>query len=259
MQIFWGNIQESEISTFAGTLILPDYMSHLQLVPFRFASQPPDRNSDQSLVLTYTAPGRIEEFELEGKDHAIDLLCYTCTELKREQIKPPEKGALWSWPSAYHHELFGNQDQETENAEKIENNDKNKIMRVFFEPVEPVLGVSSPVPIPPEKAHLSISRKELFFHREVIIAYFCSRIASLGVSLKADDVQLSLTPLGFLCSSSTICWEWGPEPDRIFHDIVHFADLGHWLKMFQKLISPVLGSFETSISENGLSIRIIDR
>ena len=63
MLSLWANADEHAVEAYAGGLVLPEYLAHLRLDPFRFAAQPQSGDGQQPLVLRYVGEGRLEQFE----------------------------------------------------------------------------------------------------------------------------------------------------------------------------------------------------
>lgn len=265
MLTFWGNIEETDISAYAATLILPSYMSHLQLTPVRFAAQRPGNTGEQLLTLTYVGPGRIEQFELSPGEHALDLLCATCPGLRRDRVQLPEQGATWLWLAP----VPGNNqtsDSPVVIASDITDhdgpngggsNESDAGMRLFFRPVCPTLaandGEITPQIFPPEKAYLSVSRSEIFLHIDVIKAYFLAWHEWLGMREEPENMTCRATACGFLAESPYLTIEAVVSPNEIFDDLMRFAGLSRWLDELGD-VTPDLDAEETAINNRGLRI-----
>jgi hypothetical protein len=70
----WAWVEPSDVAAYAASLLLPAYVSHLRLAPLTFASQAPNRDGREPLVLTYVGEGRLEEYRLDPKEHALGLI-----------------------------------------------------------------------------------------------------------------------------------------------------------------------------------------
>ncbi len=57
MLCLWAVIDEGDVEGYAATLTLPAYLAHLELAPFRFASQTANADGREPLVLTYVGRG----------------------------------------------------------------------------------------------------------------------------------------------------------------------------------------------------------
>lgn len=246
MQHFWGIIHETDVSSYAGTLILPGYMSYLQLAPFRFAGWFGDKMPGQNLQLTYFATGRIEEFELNSTEHALNLLCHVYETLDRDRITSPASGAHWNWPVTLSQNRHSDEDGSAGSA----------IMKIYFEPIQPVINRVSETPFAPEKAYLSFSRKKLFIHQEVIFEYYCQKMADLGYSVIQDRFDCSMTSMGFLCTDQRITWEWIPEWDVVFNDLLIFSGCRHWIDHLKNDISICGTTIDINLENEGVYIDI---
>ncbi len=258
MLTFWGDIEETDISAYAATLILPAYMSHLQLSPFRFTDQTRGSTGEQPLTLTYTGPGRLEQYELSARDHALDLLCRTCPGLSREGIELPQQGAIWSWPpisgkkASQDTPVVITRDDHTADAQE----EAAVTMRLFFRPVVATLGVISPGGFPPENAYLSVSRKEIFMHINVITEYFLAWLDRLGTPEESENLRCRATACGFCVTTPYLTIEATIAPNEVFQDMLRFAGLSRWFDELGDTIAPDLDAPETNIADNGLLVKL---
>ncbi|MCL2349165.1 MAG: hypothetical protein FWC50_13000 [Planctomycetaceae bacterium] len=259
MLTFFGKIEEADISAYAGTLLLPSYMSHLRLTPFRFANQPRQKPGESNLVLTYIGPGRVEEIRLSPKENALELLCYTCRGLLRDKIKLPDHGGIWNVPVMTRNPCPGKPETPVvilPEEEDVSDNDIVPLMRLFFQPVKAELGMTTPIPFAPDKAYFSISRKELFLHRDVIVAYFAAWFNELGLETQSSSQEILCVPTscGYEISTPFIAVEWAIEPDEIFQDVLRFAGLAPGLNEWENSIQLKLDSPETQMTDRGLLV-----
>lgn len=261
MLTFWGNIEEIDISAYAATLILPSYMSHLQLSPFRFAAQRSANTGEQPLTLTYTGPGRIEQFDLSPLEHAMDLLCHTCPGLHRDRVQLPKQGAIWSWPPASEKKTSNNLPVVITPGDDA-SAESNANMRLFFRPVvdtlaESIIGDDAEIKtqsFPPEKAYLSVSRSEIFLHIDVVTAYFRTWLAYLGVPDDTNAMSCRATVCGFLAESPYLTIEATITPNQLFQDLLRFAGLSRWFDELGNDIAPDLDADDTTMTDCGLRV-----
>ena len=259
MLTFFGKIEEADISAYAGTLLLPSYMSHLRLTPFRFANQPRQKPGESNLVLTYIGPGRVEEIRLSPKENALELLCYTCRGLQRDKIKLPDHGGIWNMPVASKNLHADNGETPViilPEEDDVSGDDAVPLMRIFFQPVKAELGITTHAPFAPDKAYFSISRKELFLHRDVIVAYFAAWFHELGLETQSSAQEILCVPTscGYEISTPFVSAEWAIEPNGIFQDVLRFAGLADWLNEWGDSIQLKLDSPETQMIDRGLLV-----
>ena len=74
----WAFVGQPDVEAYAGTLILPPYLSHLHLGAFEFSGQAENRDGREPLRLTYLGDGRLEEYPLFPEDHALAMICLVC-------------------------------------------------------------------------------------------------------------------------------------------------------------------------------------
>jgi hypothetical protein len=258
MLTFWGNIEEADIAAYAATLILPSYMSHLQLSPFRFATQQSCNSGEQSLTLTYTGPGRIEQFELSARENALELLCHTCPGLQRNRVQLPTQGAIWLWPPPKSGKMPQSDRPFVTPTSTDDITESGANMRLFFRPVAETLAAAETPPqsFPPEKAYLSISRGEIFLHTDVITAYFRAWLEYLGMQEPPENVTCRATTCGFIAESPYLTIEATIEPNDIFQDMLQFAGLSRWFGELDGNIAPDLDAEGTTITNHGLLIAL---
>ncbi|MGL6196563.1 MAG: hypothetical protein ACRC2T_17250, partial [Thermoguttaceae bacterium] len=183
MLSFWAKIDETDIEAFAGTLVLPVYMSHLSLAPFIFANQAANANGRQPLCITYVGQGRVEELALKPEKHALDLLRFVFPTIVPDSVRLSKNDAIWFW---------------------------KKNLLIYFEPTNSKLDFSetlSEVPsFSPFQTYVSVSRKELFIGIQVLTAFFREWIRRLtGVNPECEaELSVSATANGFEFSTSKL-------------------------------------------------------
>ncbi|MGL6227470.1 MAG: hypothetical protein ACRC10_12695 [Thermoguttaceae bacterium] len=262
MLSFWAYIDESDIEAFAGTLLLPRYMSHLSLAPFHFGNQYPNSDGRVPLILTYIGEGRVEEMSLEPEQHALDLLHYAIPALKRGMVQLPGQEAVWNWT------LNGSKNQR--------HLDSHAGLHVYFEPIVKTLPSLSPESstFSPFQTYVSVSRKELFLGSQVFSAYFQAWInlltnhlmlentASENIPLsfiQSESLTLDCTPNGFTFSTSKMGGELLLENDTVFVDLLRFAGLKEPLNAIADFVVPDLDSPETQIGEVGVLMKLAEK
>ncbi len=267
MLSFWANIDESDIEAFAGTLLLPPYMSHLSLAPFQFVNQPPNFDGRQPLVLTYIAEGRVEELPISPKKHALALLHYSLPSLAADSVKLPGREAIWNWASP---PPPGNFSSHTLNVPPARKPPGDFKCRIFFEPVRKSLNPDRTAPVfSPFQTYVSVSRRELFIGMQVFSAYFQAWIAQLtGSEVPPDDGEPDSLPSASFCSleptangigfsTDKIGGELLVEEDFVFPDLLRFAGLNAPLAEIAPLVVPDLNSPDTQIGEAGALLRLV--
>jgi hypothetical protein len=169
----WAVLSERDVEAYSGTLVLPSYLAHLRLGPFRFADQPANCDGLEPLKLTYVGEGRVEEYTLPPGEHALPMIRFVCPGIETSRVQLPQDDAAWAWTAD-----GGSQPQ----------------MRIYFAPTSQTLGCSITAP-EPEEAYVSVSRGHVFIARPVLQLYLKAWLERL----RLDDAGLSFdfgTPSG---------------------------------------------------------------
>jgi hypothetical protein len=168
MLSLWALIDAGAAEGYAATLVLPPYLAHLELKPFSFASQAGNSDGQEPLVLTYTGEGRLEEYRLYPKDHALAMIRFVCPGVVASRVQLPQDDASWHWEPA----------------------EPGAAMRVYFAPTSQALNERI-AQAPAEDAYVSVSRRHAFVGRAVAEAYLRAWLLRLG--LDDRDVRLDFT------------------------------------------------------------------
>jgi hypothetical protein len=158
MIFLWANLTEADVAAYAASLVLPAYLSHLQLAPVRFDRQPKNSDGREPLVLTYVGRGRLEEYALLPRDHALPMIGSACPGIVASRIRVPEDDAHWVW-----------------NADC-----DGSPMRIYFAPARPLLGPAA-LPVDDRQAYVSVSRGHVFIARPLVEAYVQAWLQRLGI------------------------------------------------------------------------------
>jgi hypothetical protein len=158
MLFLWANLTAADVEAYAGSLMLPACLSHLQLAPVRFDQQPKNSDGREPLVLTYVGPGRLEEYALLPRDHALPMISSVCPGIVASRIRVPEDDAHWVW-----------------NADG-----DGSSMRIYFAPARPLLGPAAS-PASDAQAYVSVSRGHVFIARGLVEAYLQAWLQRLGI------------------------------------------------------------------------------
>ena len=176
---FWARLDESDVEKYAKTLILPEYMSHLNLRPFSLSEQIESASGREPLTLLYVGDGRLEELELRPERDALPLIASLDLGVDVGKIRLPNSGACWTWndygPS---HPFFSEPiDSETDADASINDTAPPHFLRVYFEPRAALF--SKTLKFDAQDAYVSVSRREIFFSWSVLRAYLEARCRDL--------------------------------------------------------------------------------
>ncbi len=193
---FWARLDESDVEKYAKTLILPEYMSHLNLRPFSLSEQRESASGREPLTLIYVGDGRLEELELRPERDALPLIASLDVGVDVAKIRLPNSGACWTWSDCGPTHPFFSQalDAENDDAPPINDNASSRCLRVYFEPRETTFARTATFDA--QDAYVSVSRREIFFSWRVLQAYLEARCRDLlvGFSATSDNKQLDAQP-----------------------------------------------------------------
>ena len=204
MLCLWAMIDERGVEGYAATLILPPYLAHLELAPFRFASQAANSDGREPLVLTYVGEGRVEEYPLCPKEHALPMIQFVCPGVVASRIRLPQDDASWHWEGG---KGLGTRDWGKEgigdwglgiraHARSASSNPQSPTpnhfpnpqslipnppsMRIYFETASRTLHERLGHPVG-QDAYVSVSRRHAFLGRPVVEAYLRAWLRRLGL------------------------------------------------------------------------------
>ena len=203
MIALWVAADEADVESYLATLILPAYLAHLELAPFRYERQAGNRDGREPLVATYVGQGRREEYRLDPRGHALGLIRHLNPRIVTARVQLPQDDAGWFWPAS---------------------NGSSPAMRVYFAPTSQVLGETRPCPAP-EAAHISVSGRHAFVSRGVLDEYLLAWMRRLGIDGEKLAVDTGAT-------SGSIEWTFGRcggqlqlDDPATANDLLRFAGL----------------------------------
>ena len=176
----WVLLNEKEMDNYVKTLILPEYMSHLSVCPFRFSQQTPNTTGREPLIVAYSGDCRLEEILLTPEKHALAMIDSLRQKPDRNKILL-STDAIWTWPTipgAYHGSVidrfnenrFKKNGLERQVEDQSDSGSSSLSMRIYIHPiVEPEVTFTDRFPT--EWAYISVSRGELFISRTIIAKY----------------------------------------------------------------------------------------
>lgn len=297
MLLFWANIDEADIEGFAGTLLLPSYMSHLTLSPFRIIDQPHNFDGQQSLILTYVGQGRVEQLAVSPQKYALSLLRYAVPILRFDSIRLLQKSAIWNWELAQAQDSpsFSNQSSSSYLRQETSKNVLEleifpaSWFRIYFETVFRSLQLDFKEDyFSPFQTYVSVSRKEMFIGSQILAAYFYTWIGrllgkeqidfktqkpfdelqkmnsqknhkkNLKSQLTNDRFILDLTANRVRFSMQNLGGEWSVEEDEVFYDLLEFTGLKSSLQEIEQYAVPDLTSPKTQIGEVGILFQLTE-
>lgn len=252
MLTFWGILSEEEISAYAGTLILPSFMAHLERAPFRFGEQASNVDGLQPLKISYVGEGRYEEFFIHPEKHASPILQSVCPNSDPERIRFRQGETLWRWSS----DFWNGRDDKLESAEQ-----QPTLMRIYFESVAQTLPDDIFHRFDPKQCYVSVTRMEIFLSKEVIREYFSAWLNLLENNSyeKRSDVLPEIEAIagGFVFHGHRLGGEFVLQDNETLRDMFRFCGLAKSLDELSSLVRPDLDAPETEISDDGLRFRLV--
>jgi hypothetical protein len=221
MIFLWANLSGADVEAYAASLVLPAYLSHLELAPVRFDQQPKNSDGREPLVLTYVGRGRLEEYPLSPGDHALPMILSVGEGIVASRICVPKDDAHWVW-----------------NAD-----DNGSPMRIYFAPARPLLGsAASPAVASADdrQAYVSVSRGHVFIARPWVEAYVQAWLQRLGSpeTVARFDFPTPSGEVEFLAGS--VGGQMTLEGLEQAQDLAQFAGLGPALGAIREFAKPDL-------------------
>lgn len=233
----WAALSEEDVQAYAGTLILPSYLSHLRLAPFRFAAQSESCHGQEPLRLTYLGEGRLEEFLLQPKEHTLAMIRFVCPGIDASRIQLPRDDAHWHW---------------TTTAEPPEK------MRVYFAPTTRRLRGAGSLP-PSDEAYVSVSRGHVFIGRSVVKSYLEAWLASLGIDEAVTEFDFGTPSSDIEFTAGAIGGQTYLSDQVMAEDLIRFAGLDRalaYVSAFVQLDLDSMGREGGGIDEEGIYIHL---
>ena len=236
----WTLLSEADVEAYAGSLVLPSYLSHLRLGPFKFHEQSENSDGQQPLKLTYCGEGRLEEFLLHPRDHVLDMIRFACPQIKTSRIRLPQDDAKWYWsPSA----------------------DPPEPMRIYFEPTTRSLCGSDSLPPSPE-AYVSVSRRHVFIGRSIVESYLKAWFESLGIDEAGAQFEFDTPSGGIEFTASAVGGQMFLSDDVIAGELIRYAGVDRPLSYVRDWVELDLDSApqdKCGIHRDGVYIQLSER
>ncbi len=237
----WAFMKESDVEAYCSSLLLPSYLSHLRLGPFRFAVQSEDCDGQEPLKTTYIGDGRLEEFLLHPEEHALAMIRFVCPGIDTSRVHLPRDDASWHWTTSA---------------------DPAELMRIYFEPtIRSLHGSVAPPPLPQE-AYVSVSRSHVFIGRSVVRAYLKAWLEFLGIHEDVAEFDFGTPSSGIEFAAGAIGGQMFLSDDVMAEDLMRFAGLDTALGHVSDLVELDMDSSaedDSGIYEDGVYIKLAER
>jgi hypothetical protein len=239
MIALWAVARETDVAAYATTLLLPGYLAHLELAPVEICQQIPVRDGREPLVLTYRGEGRLEQFPLDPRAHALGLIRFLCPGVDTSRIQLPQDDAAWLWPAP----------------------DDPHALRVYFSATAQVLNRSLDAPVG-QQAFVSVSRLTTFVGRSIVERYLHAWLEHLN--LAADGLVMALgMPSGEVeFRAGAVAGQMLVDDPVSAGDLLHFAGLDRRLEELADLVrldfsQPPVGPY--GVREDGVYLRLVPK
>jgi hypothetical protein len=236
----WALLSEADVEAYATTLVLPDYLAHLRLGPFRFDEQPESCDGQEPLRLTYCGDGRLEEYFLRPEDHALAMIRFVCSRIATSRLRLPQDDAKWHWnPVA----------------------DPPEPMRVYFEPATRSLCASAPS-LPSSAAYVSVSRRQVFVGRSVAESYLRAWLETLAIDAAEIRFEFETPSGGVEFSTGAVGGQMFLADEVVANDLIRFAGLERALAQVSDWVRLDLDSDvqdKCGVHDEGVYIRLSGR
>ena len=238
MLSLWARLSEGDVEAYAGSLVLPPYLAHLRLAPFRLADQARNADGREPLVLTYVGEGRLEEFRLHPQEHALAMIHSVSPAVVASRLQLPQDDAQWLW----------------------DNSEAAAGMRIYFAPTSAVLGESGSRPAAQE-AYVSVSRQQAFIGRPIVGAYLKAWLRRLGIDDSSAAFQFATPSAGVELAAGPIGGQYFLDDLATAEDLVRFAGLEQPLAEAREFVEIDLegGQGDCGIFEEGVRICLASR
>lgn len=205
-----------EITSYMASHVLSDFYENMRLENIGLQPKYINDSGNQPLVLTYSLPGRVEDYEMLPEEHAFPLIANHFPCFVPEKAQFCDGVPCWTWPT----------------EEMIINIEPKEI---DSEPIDEILSTRD--------AYVSISRREVFISFEMIEEFLTLQLAQLGLELKnPQPVTWDVARNALICQGEGISIAWIISEPNAFDPLLHFLNL-------DGIIKNISGEFRFSIEE----------
>ena len=236
----WASFRERDVEAYAGTLVLPSYLAHLSLGPFRLADQAANRDGREPLMLTYHGEGRLEEYRLDPREHALAMIRFAAAGINPARVQLPQDDAAWHWGAG---------------------DEPREAVRVYFAPTVRALGATLGRPIGQE-GYVSVSRRQVWAGRPVVEAYVKAWLERLGIDAKGAEFEFATPSSGIEFVAGLVGGQMLVDDRMTIEDLLRFAGLDQVVAQVHEFVALDLGSPAedgSGVFEDGVYLRLIGR
>lgn len=231
MMVFSVEISTADIAAYMASHFLPEYFENMKLEKIVFDPAALNWNGTQPLILTYSVPGRVEDFEMKPEEHAFPLLCSVHPFFQTAKAAFIPNSSLWTWDEEKMRILFTAKELQTEPSGEV---------------------------FSTEDAYVSVSRRRIFISFEVLQEYLAAQFAEIGLEMGPDSPMRwddSIGGLIYRAGSVTIQWILS-EADAL-DDVLRFLGLDLMLGQIRSWVNPTVETSQIAaacVTEKGLLI-----
>ncbi|MBP3694188.1 MAG: hypothetical protein J6J31_07115 [Thermoguttaceae bacterium] len=224
----------SNVARYMATLILPEDFRNMQIEEIHLSTRTLNSNGTQSLKVTYTQPGRVEDFDLDPDMHAFRMIQTFHPKFQIDKVEFMPYSSKWLW----------SQEQ----------------VRIYFVQKEMVTSPSGEF-FDTEEANISLSRQRIFISYGIIQEYLLLMLAELGMDASGTEVPVHWdeNKAGLLYQHGNTLVLWVLECEEEFQDLIYFAGLEQFFrKTDEAQRTSIRMKFEaTRFTARGLEIPIV--
>jgi hypothetical protein len=213
MIALWVVVREVDVEAYAATLLLPSYLAHLELAPLDISRQSPVQEGREPLVLTYTGEGRLEQYALDSREHALGLIRFLCPGGDTSRLQIPQDDAVWLWPAP----------------------GDGHALRVYFSATAQVLHRSLDAPVG-QQAFVSVSRLTAFVGRGIVESYLRAWLAHLNITQDGLIVSLGKSSGEVEFQAGAVAGQLQVDDPVSAADLLRFAGLDRRLAELAELV-----------------------
>jgi len=213
MIALWVVARDVDVEAYAATLLLPGYLAHLELAPLDISRQSPVRDGREPLMLTYVGEGRLEQFALEPREHALGLIQFLCPGVDTSRTQLPQDDAAWLWPAP----------------------GDGHALRVYFSATAQVLHRSLDTPVG-QQAFVSVSRLTVFVGRGIVESYLRAWLAHLNIAQEGLVASLGRPSGEVEFQAGAVAGQLLVDDPVSAADLLYFAGLDRRLAELAELV-----------------------
>ncbi|MDO4570195.1 MAG: hypothetical protein Q4D38_07430 [Planctomycetia bacterium] len=198
MLIFIVELDTHLISDYMATVTLPETFRYMKLDSIGLDASPARSGGRESLILTYTSPGRVEDYELYPEDHTRAMVRFLFEKVSVEEMLPVPYAPLWTWDE--------------------------KGLRIFFTMKRTLLETGAS-PCETQDAFVSVTRKQIFLSKNVFSRYVEALLERSGFGMTEVSVVWSPAIGGYVAEHENLKVQLLITEEETLTDLLDFTGL----------------------------------